>query len=84
MQSIEAETNNQLHQAIIRVYPGLAGWNVAESEFSRLLAKFDAKEEALGYAMSLAEAKTHTVVEVYGKGGVLEARSAYQVSQPVF
>ncbi len=83
MQSVEAETS-QIEQAIIRVYPGIAGWNVAESEFSRLLAKFDAKEETLGYAMSLAETKTHTVVEVYGKGGVLEARSAYQVAQPVF
>lgn len=80
MQSVEAENGDRVEPGIIRVYPGLAGWNVAESEFSRLLAKFEAKEEALGYAMSLAESKSPTTIEVYDKSGVLEARSAYRAA----
>lgn len=80
MQNVEVIEAERLEPAIIRVYPGIVGWNVAESEFSRLLAKFEAKEEALGYAMSLAENKSPTTIEVYGKSGVLEARSAYRAA----
>ncbi|MGV8899668.1 MAG: hypothetical protein ACOH2B_10580 [Burkholderiaceae bacterium] len=41
------------------------------------MTDFDARDDALEYAISLAQSQREAVVEIYGEGGLLEARSEY-------
>ena len=47
----------------------------------KAMSDFETKDEALSYAMSLAEERLRAVVEVYGEDGALEARSAYGMAR---
>lgn len=62
---------------VFRICVVAAGWAVIESYCRKSSADFAARDDALEYAISLAQSQRQAVVEVYGEDGLLEARSQY-------
>ncbi|MEO6352545.1 MAG: hypothetical protein ABI575_03550 [Oxalobacteraceae bacterium] len=62
---------------VFRICAAVVGWTVIESRCGESIADFELRDDALEYAISLAQRQTQAVVEVYGDGGLLEARSTY-------
>ncbi|MFC3111028.1 DUF2188 domain-containing protein [Undibacterium arcticum] len=65
---------------VLRVRPMAARWNVTNSSSVVPIADFDERDDAVEYAIAVAQIKQHTVVEVYGKEGRLEARSEHALN----
>lgn len=71
-------TRDETAEAIVfRIHVSTAGWTVSESYCRHSVADFDARDDALEYATTKAQNQAPAVVEVYGDGGLLEARSKY-------
>lgn len=62
---------------VFRICAAAAGWIVIKSSCRKSIADFAARDDALEYAIALAQSQREAVVEVYGESGLLEARSEY-------
>lgn len=62
---------------VFRICVADMGWTVIKSSCRKSIADFMVRDDALEYAISLAQSQREAVVEVYGEGGLLEARSEY-------
>ena len=69
--------NEKTEAIVFRICVAAAGWSVIESFYRKSIADFEARDDALEYAISLAQSQREAVVEIYGEGGLLEARSEY-------
>lgn len=90
MNIVEMESGREIEDFcmdtfLIRVYPVADRWHVTQIERNnqqtRALTDFEIKNDALSYALAVAEARPGAVVEVYGPDGALEARSAYWIDR---
>ena len=63
---------------VLRVFPAPNGrWYVVEVAFRKPLTDFVTRHAAEKYAASVAKIKARATVELYGRGGRLEARTSY-------
>lgn len=69
--------NDEMEAAVFRIYLSDAGWTVLETFCRRPITEFADRDDALEYAIWLAQNQPRAVVEIYGKGGLLEARGEY-------
>ena len=63
--------------SVFRICAAANGWTVIKFYCRKSVADFAARDDALEYAISLAQSQREAVVEIYGEGGLLEARSEY-------
>lgn len=69
--------DEKMEPIVFRICVTSAGWTVIESCCRKSIADSEARDDALDYAISLTQSQREAVVEVYGEGGLLEARSEY-------
>lgn len=69
--------DEKMETIVFRIRIAVAGWTVIASSYRKSIADFEARDDALEYAISLAQSQPQAVVEVYGEDGSLEARSEY-------
>jgi hypothetical protein len=69
--------DEKMEATVFRIRVADAGWTVVESYCMRSIADFEVRDDALDYAFALARSQPQAIVEVYGEGGLLEARSEY-------
>ena len=81
---VEAERMNRMDTVVMQVSPVPQGWSVTKVEgtqCAKSLTNFKTKGDALSFAMFLAKTESRSVVEIYDEDGLLEARSAYWITE---